>query len=117
MGLVLLFSFSHLILFSPFSLKKGDFMTILYLKSLIFIFFLSFFFFNKVIIKKKNLDFYFVFFFVFLSSSCAACDLCRLNTTVWFSLSCCDALWWVGDSNGKTYSIETSNQIIIVSML
>ena len=65
MGLVLLFSFSHLILFSPFSLKKGDFMTILYLKSLLFIFFLSFFFFNKVIIKKKYLDFYFIFFSYF----------------------------------------------------
>ena len=25
--------------------------------------------------------------------------------------------WWVGDSNGKAYSINTSSQIMIVNML
>ena len=45
------------------------------------------------------------------------CDLCRLNMTVWFSSSYCDAFWWVGDSNGKAYSINISSQIMVVNML
>ena len=92
------------------------FFIILCRKSLIFISFLPFFFFNKVILQKKKIRFLF-YFFVFLSSSYAACDLCHLNMTVWFSSSYYDAIWWVGDSNGKAYSINTSSQIMVVNML
>ena len=48
---------------------------------------------------------------MFLSSSFAACGLCRLSTIVWF-FGLAVTFSSMGDSNGKAYSIRhTSNQI------
>ena len=92
-------------------------MIIFCMKSPLYIYFLSFLFFNKVVIPQKSeflLWFFRIFavvlYDVFLSLSCAACGLCRLSTSIWFSSFYYYGVFWcVGDFNGKTNSIKTSS--------
>ena len=61
-----------------------------------------------------NLFFYVfvnVLYDVFLSLSCTTCDLCRLNTIIWFLSSCCNVFLYISDSNSKTKSIKHEYQI------